>query len=86
MNLDIRLPIGWMFGIVGLILTVFGLVSDRAIYYRSLGINVNFIWGCALLAFAGFMLALAARAERRTKQDGGRTSDQEGGERAPIDP
>ena len=36
MGLDIRLPIGLMFTILGLLLTVFGLVSDGAIYRRLL--------------------------------------------------
>ena len=57
MSLDIRIPIGLMFGIIGLILAVFGLVSDPEIYERSLGINVNLVWGCALVAFSAFMLA-----------------------------
>ena len=67
MRLDIRIPIGLMFGIIGLILIVFGLVSDPEIYDRSLGINVNLIWGCALLAFSAMMLILALRAYRRTR-------------------
>ena len=41
MKLDLRLPIGLMFSIIGALLVVFGLVSDAAIYQRSLGINVN---------------------------------------------
>jgi hypothetical protein len=62
MKLDLRLPIGLMFTIVGALLTVFGLVSDRAIYVRSLDINVNLWWGLVLLAFGLVMLALALRA------------------------
>jgi hypothetical protein len=68
MNLDIRIPIGLMFGIIGAILAVFGLFSDPEIYKRSLGFNVNLGWGCALLAFAAFMLTMAYRAHRRGKQ------------------
>ena len=37
MKLDLRLPIGLMFTIVGVLLTGFGLISDAAIYQRSLG-------------------------------------------------
>ena len=61
MGLDIRLPIGLMFAIIGLLLTVFGLVSDGAIYRRSLGININLWWGLALLAFGAVMLLLGRR-------------------------
>jgi hypothetical protein len=66
MSLDIRMPIGLMFGIFGVILSVFGLVSDKAIYQRSLGININLGWGIVLLAFSALMLTLAYRAKKRT--------------------
>lgn len=62
MNLDLRLPIGLMFTIYGAILVIFGLASDKTIYERSLGINVNLWWGLVLLVFGGLMLALALRA------------------------
>ena len=68
MSLDIRIPIGLMFGTIGAILAVFGLVSDPKIYERSLGINVNLGWGCVLLAFGTFMLMMAYRAYKRGKQ------------------
>lgn len=61
MNLDIRLPIGMLFSILGLLLAGYGAVSDRAIYQRSLGFNVNLVWGLALLAFGVFMLVLGRR-------------------------
>ena len=64
MNLDLRLPIGLMFTIVGVLLTGFGLVSDGSIYARSLDINVNLWWGLVLLVFGLAMLALARRGAR----------------------
>ncbi len=64
MNLDLRLPIGLMFSIIGVLLTVFGLISDDAIYARSLGINVNLWWGLVLLVFGLVMLGIMARARR----------------------
>jgi hypothetical protein len=64
MNLDLRLPIGLMFSIIGVLLTVFGLISDDAIYARSLGINVNLWWGLVLLVFGMVMLGLMARARK----------------------
>ena len=70
MKLDLRLPIGLMFSIFGAILAVYGLTSDRAIYERSLGVNVNLWWGLVLLAFGLVMLAVAIRAGR--KPPGGR--------------
>jgi hypothetical protein len=64
-RLDLRLPIGLLFSLFGVILVVYGLVSDPAIYARSLGINVNLWWGLVLLVFGLVMLALVYRATRR---------------------
>jgi hypothetical protein len=61
MNFDIRLPIGLMFGLLGVLLLVFGLVSDAELYRRSLGINVNLIWGAVLVVFGASMLWLSHR-------------------------
>jgi hypothetical protein len=75
-NVDIRLPIGGMFSIIGLILVVFGLwtVPDQAMYVRCLGINVNLLWGVVMLAFGLVMLRFGRRAARRS-------SDGEGGKK-----
>lgn len=62
MGLDIRWPIGALLAIVGAILLVFGLVSNPALYERSLGLNINAWWGAVLLLVGGAMLALARRA------------------------
>ncbi len=70
MKLDIRYPIGLMFGLFGLILVVFGLTSSRAIYAASLGIDVNLWWGLVLLVFGGVMLAFAIRGGRRPGSPG----------------
>ena len=61
MRLDLRLPIGLMFSLFGAILVVYGFVSNRAIYARSLGINVNLWWGVVLLVFGLVMLWFALR-------------------------
>jgi membrane-bound ClpP family serine protease len=66
-QLDVRLPIGGMFTLFGIILVVYGMVSGEAIYQRSLGINVNLWWGLVLLVFGFAMLGLAYRAYRRSK-------------------
>ena len=64
MNLDLRLPIGLMFSAFGVMLTGYGLVSDDAIYARSLGVNVNLWWGLVLVVFGLVMLWLAMRGRR----------------------
>ena len=69
MGLDIRLPIGLMFTLFGLLLVVYGAVSDKAIYQRSLGLNVNLGWGVVLLIFGVVMLVLGRRAAGTTKPE-----------------
>jgi hypothetical protein len=59
--LDIRLPIGLMFAIIGVMLAGFGLFSDKQLYERSLGINVNLWWGLAMFAFGAIMFILGRR-------------------------
>ncbi len=65
MRLDVRLPMGLMFGLIGVLLVAYGLLSDPAIYQRSLGLNINLDWGVVLLLFGGTMLLLAGRARAR---------------------
>jgi hypothetical protein len=62
MGLDIRTPIGLMFGIFGLLLAGYGLATNGSpLYERSLGHNVNLEWGMVLLVFGGVMLWLGRR-------------------------
>ena len=59
MGLDIRLPIGLMFTILGLLLAVFGLATagNEELYRRSLDININLWTGLAMLLLGILMLA-----------------------------
>jgi tellurite resistance protein TehA-like permease len=61
MYLDIRLPIGILFGLLGLLLAGYGVLSDPTIYQRSLGYNVNLVWGLVLLGFGLLMLVFGRR-------------------------
>lgn len=61
MGLDIRTPLGAMFTVLGLLLAGFGLMSDPAIYQRSLGIRINLWWGLVLLVFGVAMLWFGRR-------------------------
>jgi FtsH-binding integral membrane protein len=65
LGIDIRLPIGLLFVVLGALLATFGVFSDRAIYARSLGYNVNLWWGLTLAAFGVVMVYLARRRARR---------------------
>jgi len=65
MTLDLRVPIGMMFGLTGAMLTVYGIFSDPAIYQASLGINVNLWWGLVLVLFGCAMLGSAWLSARK---------------------
>ena len=69
MGLDIRLPIGLMFTLFGVLLVIYGFISDKSIYRRSLGININLGWGVVLLIFGVAMLALGRRAAAAAKPE-----------------
>ena len=68
-GLDIRIPIGLMFLIVGVILTGYGAVTSGNEMYaiHSLGININLWWGICLIVFSLIMLALAWNAAKKHK-------------------
>jgi hypothetical protein len=61
MGLDVRLPIGLLFSAIGIALVVYGFVSDAEIYQKSLGVNVNLLWGVVLVVFGALMLFLGMR-------------------------
>ncbi len=65
MGLDIRWPIGIIFTLYGVVLIVFGALTNPAIFdERSMGINIDVWWGLAMLAFGLFMGGMAFRASR----------------------
>jgi hypothetical protein len=66
MSLDLRIPMGMMFSLLGAILTAFGSATNGSpIYNASLGININFWWGLALLSFGLAMFLFGRRGQKR---------------------
>jgi multisubunit Na+/H+ antiporter MnhG subunit len=65
MSLDIRIPIGLLFTLIGLLLVAFGAFGNKVIYVRSLGYNVNLEWGAVLFVFGIMMLFFGHRGNRR---------------------
>jgi hypothetical protein len=63
---DIRIPIGLMFSIIGILISVFGLatMSNTEMYQKSLNINVNLIMGVLMLIFGLIMLYFARRKKK----------------------
>ena len=71
MKLDLRTPMGLMFTITGVILTIWGIKtnSNTELYARSLGINANLWWGLVLLAFGLTMFILGERRQHRLEKE-----------------
>jgi membrane-bound ClpP family serine protease len=63
MNLDIRLPIGLLFTLLGILLVVEGLIG---------GFGVDLAWGVVMVLFGIAMLMLAGRAAARRRSDAAR--------------
>jgi hypothetical protein len=62
MELDVRIPLGWLFCILGAILVAYGFFSDPAIYAEhSLGQNVNLLWGAIFALFGAIVLFLSRK-------------------------
>jgi membrane protein implicated in regulation of membrane protease activity len=66
MSFDIRLPIGGLFTVLGLIIGGYGLAtaSNPAHYESSQGVNINLWWGLVMLLFGVLLLAAAGRSRR----------------------
>ena len=62
MGLDIRLPLGMIFLAIGMLMTIYGLVTlGSPIYAACMGMNLNLIWGIVMLLFGGIMSWLGRR-------------------------
>ena len=67
MQLDIRLPIGLLFSLLGALLAGFGLVANKDSLDRSLGFNVNLWWGIFMLLFGIIMFFFGRRGTATAK-------------------
>ncbi len=57
MKLDVKLPLGLIFSLIGLLLVLSGIFL-RAGVLEKIGFNLNLIWGFCVLAFGLLMLLL----------------------------
>jgi len=62
-SLDLRLPIGGLFVVLGVMLAGYGLVTsgNMEMYVKSGGMNINLIWGIVMLITGVVFLVLAKR-------------------------
>jgi multisubunit Na+/H+ antiporter MnhG subunit len=68
MSLDLRVPMGLMFTIVGCILSIYGVITrGSTIYERSAGMDINLIWGLVMLVFGVCMLMMGRHADKQPK-------------------
>jgi polyferredoxin len=63
MGLDIRIPLGLIFLIIGGIMAAFGLFThgDANLYARSLNIDLNLTWGGIMFVFGAVMFFIGRR-------------------------
>lgn len=61
--LDIRIPIGLLFTVLGLLVTAYGIITnaDVELYKKSFQYNVNLWSGLLMLVFGVIMLLLARK-------------------------
>lgn len=62
--MDLRTPIGLLFGAIGLLLVIFGFTHGGPAFTPT-GVNIDLDWGAIMLLFGAFMLLLAFRARAR---------------------
>ena len=63
--LDLKLPIGWLLSAYGLLLGIYGLVTKKEMYAKSLGFNLNLVWGILMLIIGGgFLLAAFLKRDK----------------------
>jgi uncharacterized membrane protein len=64
---DIRIPIGTLFSLLGVILAIYGVATrtDIGLYGRSENIVINLWWGLIMIVFGAAMLYFGLRAHRR---------------------
>src|ERR1035441_5660857 len=76
MGFDIRLPIGMMFSVFGVLVGGYGAATRGSEMYtrHSLGINVNLWWGIVMLMFGAAMLLLARRGSLAVRKAAPRTA------------
>jgi hypothetical protein len=67
--IDIKIPIGLMFSILGVIIAGYGLatINNSEMYSVSFGINVNLWSGSGMLVFGLIMLFLSRRGKKTDK-------------------
>ena len=62
MGLDVRMPMGLMFSVLGALLLVYGGLTLGRPGTAPTGVPINLIWGFFILVFGLILIFLARRA------------------------
>ena len=63
-NLDVRVPIGGFFSLLGVLLTGYGWATLGTPGTAPAGVPIDLVWGAVLFVFGVAMLALARHARK----------------------
>ncbi len=62
MGLDIRIPLGLIFLIIGGIMSLYGFFTRHSdVYAKSMDINLNLTWGLLMFVFGAIMFFVGRR-------------------------
>ena len=64
MSLDVRVPIGGFFSLLGVLLTGYGWATLGSPGTAPAGVPIDLVWGAVLFMFGVAMLALARHARK----------------------
>jgi hypothetical protein len=82
MGLDIRIPLGLIFLIIGGVIGIYGgITHGSAIYAKSMDININLIWGTLMFLFGLVMYVVGKRQKWQNDPVAPRPWEREGGPR-----
>jgi hypothetical protein len=72
MKLDVRIPLGMLFTLMGTILAAYGMATrnNADFYAKSFDIDLNLWWGLVLLAFGITMLMLGRSGQMKMEKAG----------------
>lgn len=68
MHLDVRVPIGILFCLIGAVIAAYGAMTTGDPAARPTGIAIDLVWGSVMFAFGAAMLVLAGSAARRERR------------------
>ena len=53
---DLKIPLGTLLAVYGIILILYGFLGNSSLHEKSLGININLIWGVVMVLAGGLFL------------------------------